>query len=77
MISCILFFRFTHTIGKVINIIVGELEEITFFSVNIAQNGKVNKEAERFIPTFQFTYLYIFEYIRVDRKIIQSFFYRS
>ena len=72
-----LFFRISQTISKVIHIIIRQLQEIPLFFVNVAQERKVSQETERLVAAFQFTYLYIFKYIGIDRKIIQSFFDRS
>ena len=72
-----LFFRISQTISKVIHIIIRQLQEIPLFFVNVAQDGEINQKTERLVAAFQFTYLYIFKYIGIDRKIIQSFFDRS
>ena len=72
-----LFFRISQTISKVIHIIIRQLQEIPLFFVNVAQDGEINQKTERLVAAFQFTYLYIFKYIGIERKIIQSFFDRS
>ena len=72
-----LFFRISQTISKVIHIIIRQLQEIPLFFVNVAQDGEINQKTERLVAAFQFTYLYIFKYICIERKIIQSFFDRS
>ena len=53
------------------------MKKIPFFLIYVAQDGEISQKAERLVAAFQFTYLYIFKYIGIDRKIIQSFFDRS
>ena len=65
-----LFFRISQTISKVIHIIIRQLQEIPLFFVNVAQDGEINQKTERLVAAFQFTYLYIFKYIGIERKII-------
>lgn len=49
------------------------MKKIPFFLIYVAQDGEISQKAERLVAAFQFTYLYIFKYIGIDRKIIQSF----